>query len=73
MSNFASRAVKRLTEIKAKADAAAEDREARAKRRLDICSRCDHYNATLKMCAVCGCVMPAKARLKNASCPKGFW
>ena len=38
------------------------------KKRLDICKECEkfEYGST---CALCGCVMHARALLKNGRCP----
>lgn len=52
--------------------------------RLAICESCEHYVASTKSCGtlgvdaltaskVCGCFMPAKAKLKMASCPYDKW
>jgi len=43
------------------------------KSRLQICSKCEHYNLTTKMCGVCHCIMPLKARLASTKCPKKKW
>lgn len=40
--------------------------------RIDTCKLCPELNA-LRMCRQCGCFMPAKVRIKNASCPIGKW
>jgi hypothetical protein len=40
--------------------------------RIALCKSCDQLNA-LKICKQCGCFMPAKTRLKWASCPVGKW
>jgi hypothetical protein len=43
------------------------------KRRLDICSSCEHYDKEKTKCNSCGCFMPAKAALPLASCPLDKW
>jgi hypothetical protein len=39
--------------------------------RLAICDTCDKKGSAV--CGVCGCVLSAKAALKNSSCPLGKW
>ena len=53
--------------------------------RIQICEACEHYVASTKSCGtlglsaldpdspLCGCFMPAKTKLKTASCPLGKW
>lgn len=41
--------------------------------RLKICDGCDKYIQLTKQCRECGCIMPLKTRLVNASCPLGKW
>ena len=43
------------------------------KNRLDICLSCDRLFNLTKQCKECGCVMPMKVKLKDASCPIGKW
>lgn len=40
--------------------------------RIKLCQECPDLNK-LRMCKHCGCFMPAKVRLKSASCPIGKW
>lgn len=40
--------------------------------RLAICEYCPNYQVT-KQCSKCGCFMPAKAKLKYATCPERRW
>lgn len=40
--------------------------------RLDICNNCPELT-TIKLCRNCGCVIPAKVRLKGSECPLGKW
>jgi len=42
-----------------------------SKERLSICSVCPIRKGML--CSDCGCVLQAKARLKEEECPRGFW
>jgi hypothetical protein len=44
-----------------------------AKERLDICKQCDRYVALTHQCKECGCIMNAKTKLPNATCPLGKW
>jgi hypothetical protein len=52
--------------------------------RLATCQSCEHYVEKTKSCGplvteaftdspLCGCFMPAKTKLKTASCPLGKW
>ena len=41
--------------------------------RLAICEKCPSIRKPRMQCAECGCLMPAKTRLKGASCPLGKW
>ena len=52
--------------------------------RLETCKACEHFVALTKSCGplvteaftdskLCGCFMPAKTKLKVASCPLGKW
>lgn len=52
--------------------------------RLNTCAGCEHYVQKTKSCGplvteaftdspLCGCYMPAKTKLKTASCPLGKW
>jgi recombinational DNA repair protein RecR len=40
--------------------------------RLQTCRSCEHFLKS-ERCALCGCFMPAKARVKLATCPDGRW
>jgi hypothetical protein len=40
--------------------------------RQAICNQCDRLTA-IKLCKECGCVIPAKIRLRPVSCPLGKW
>lgn len=40
--------------------------------RIETCKTCPELNR-LGMCRQCGCFMPAKTRIKSASCPIGKW
>jgi len=40
--------------------------------RRAICLQCPHALKNL-LCAVCGCLLAAKTRLKQSHCPLGKW
>ena len=43
--------------------------------RIRICQKCE-FNYWIKRtlwCSICKCFVPAKARVKDAECPKGLW
>lgn len=42
-------------------------------RRYDICKTCPLFNSVILTCGSCGCFMPAKTKLVNATCPEGKW
>ena len=44
-----------------------------AAERLEICKSCTHYLKKTHQCKKCGCIMDAKVKLPNASCPVGKW
>jgi hypothetical protein len=41
--------------------------------RLLICQECPELLNITKQCKQCGCVMPLKVKLKNATCPLEKW
>ena len=52
--------------------------------RLQTCHECEHYVKSTKSCGplvteaftdspLCGCYLPAKTKLRTASCPLGKW
>jgi hypothetical protein len=43
------------------------------KKRMDICNQCPEFIKLTTQCKQCGCVMGAKAKLFQASCPIGKW
>lgn len=47
--------------------------EAEADKRYDLCNFCPEFISLTKQCKKCGCFMPAKTKLKNATCPLGKW
>jgi hypothetical protein len=50
---------------------------ARTDERIKICRTCEfndwRNNNKRLWCGECGCFVPAKARVKDEKCPKGFW
>ena len=43
------------------------------KERYDICKSCEYLFKLTKQCEKCGCVMPLKVQIEEASCPIGKW
>jgi len=43
------------------------------KRRLSICKSCPFFIKITHQCSKCGCIMDAKTKLADASCPIGKW
>ena len=39
--------------------------------RMSHCTGCEHNK--MHICAKCGCIVPAKARLAGSFCPIGLW
>jgi len=37
-------------------------------RRMEICKRCDFYNAVLSTCTICHCYLPEKTRYLKSEC-----
>lgn len=44
-----------------------------AEERFEICKACPNYVSLTHQCTECGCIMNAKVKLPNASCPIGKW
>ena len=44
-----------------------------ADKRFEICKSCPEYIKLTHQCKKCGCIMNAKVKLPNASCPLGKW
>ena len=44
-----------------------------AKDRMEICKGCEHLIKLTHQCKECGCMMDAKTKLPNATCPIGKW
>ena len=41
--------------------------------RMSLCEECPELLQITHQCRQCGCYMPAKTKLSNASCPMGKW
>jgi hypothetical protein len=41
--------------------------------RLEICLNCKSFIHITKQCGECGCIMPLKVKLSEATCPLGKW
>lgn len=44
-----------------------------ANERIEICRGCEFFIKPTTQCKKCGCIMTAKVKLPNASCPIGKW
>lgn len=44
-----------------------------ARSRFEICSNCPELIGLTKQCKQCGCFMPGKVKLKQATCPLEKW
>jgi hypothetical protein len=42
-------------------------------KRITICKSCDKLISKVNVCKECGCIMPLKVTLDNATCPLGKW
>ena len=60
-----------VTTIKAIQDAYLKTDE--AYERVKICESCDKYIKLAKICSECKCFVPAKSRLRYATCPLEKW
>ena len=47
--------------------------EEEARARMETCEKCPEFIGITKQCKQCGCVMPLKVKLKNATCPLNKW
>ena len=41
--------------------------------RLEICRSCPFFINATQQCIKCGCIMPQKTKLADASCPEQKW
>ena len=43
--------------------------------RVRICQKCEYnyWIGRTLWCSICKCLVPAKARVEDEKCPKGFW
>jgi hypothetical protein len=44
-----------------------------AEARMEICNKCPELISLTKQCKQCGCLMPSKTKLLQATCPIGKW
>lgn len=44
-----------------------------AHKRMEQCLSCEHLIQLTKQCKKCGCFMPLKTKLEDATCPIGKW
>jgi hypothetical protein len=44
-----------------------------AKRRYNVCVKCDRFDINAHKCLECGCFMPVKVMMPTAQCPKQLW
>lgn len=44
-----------------------------AESRISICKSCPEFVNITKQCKQCGCVMPLKVKLSEATCPLNKW
>lgn len=42
-------------------------------RRIDICQKCDQYDASSHRCGHCGCFLKLKASWNSEKCPLNKW
>jgi hypothetical protein len=48
--------------------------EAEAKRKIEICKKCNHLDQNIQRCNLCGCFMTIKVKsAKNEDCYDGRW
>jgi hypothetical protein len=43
------------------------------KKRIEICTTCEHFNPNLNKCNLCKCFLLLKALLKEQECPEKKW
>ena len=41
--------------------------------RIAVCQTCEKYMKTFRVCGLCGCFLPVKARLDSQVCKLGKW
>lgn len=41
--------------------------------RMNECTDCMHYRKMIKQCNLCGCLLPLKTKILEASCPIDKW
>jgi|13_taG_2_1085334.scaffolds.fasta_scaffold00788_20 hypothetical protein len=43
------------------------------KKRIEICTTCEHFDSKLNRCNLCKCFLLLKAVLKEQKCPERKW
>jgi hypothetical protein len=41
--------------------------------RMEICQKCERFDADKQTCDLCGCYMPVKTSMANMRCPLDLW
>jgi hypothetical protein len=49
------------------------ERNKKAKERLEICNSCEHLDKTMVTCKKCGCFMKLKTLFPDSKCPEEKW
>ena len=58
--------------LRSKIGLTSEEEEVLFKTRREVCNACPMNNNNLT-CSKCGCVLAAKVRAINTTCPNGLW
>ena len=59
--------------LKKKAQILPEDILKLSEQRMTLCKGCPFFAHSVSICNVCGCYMPAKTKVLEASCPEEKW
>lgn len=43
------------------------------RKRFDICKQCEHHNAKMGICMLCGCFLKQKTMKRKSTCPIHKW
>jgi hypothetical protein len=71
IKNLSNSVIKNIKNVASGNNLAVSEYEATA--RLNICKRCEFFNASQERCSKCGCKMAVKTYLKAESCPLKKW
>lgn len=44
-----------------------------AEERMKLCRDCEQFQPTISRCKLCGCMMVAKTKMMDSSCPADKW